>query len=442
MEYFDESYQQQIDTLESLHSTYLAALSSLPNVDDFTNHPLAREHQSTISERYNSLKTAMQSNIARIEEKKQNPKALIELESTEVKVDSFNKSVAKLNESVGSYNDRLKNRDASLEALRNEFWQLMRWDYDQTLSRFSLDLSSTNKKLDELGRDTKKVDSDLVAAGNEILEAQKDTVNVDAAVDAINAGLLDLGIDDFHVHKHTETRYRVIRENESVDAFQTLSEGEKAMISFLYFCELCKGKSNAEETATQRIVVIDDPISSMSHVFIFNVGRLIKSVFFEDDRYSQVIVLTHSLYFFYELTETKHERRKETQRLFRLSKPASGSSIQKMKYEEIQSDYQAYWSVVNDPNHPPALIANCMRNIVEYFFNFVGKKDLNNVFRMSELQDMKFQAFYRYINRESHSLGQNIIDLKEFDYEMFKSGLKLVFEATGYSDHFRAMSKL
>ena len=82
-----------------------------------------------------------------------------------------------------------------------------------------------------------------------------------------------------------------------------------------------------------------------------------------------------------------------------------------------------------------------MRNIVEYFFNFVRKKDLNNVFQMNELQDPKYQAFCRYINRESHSLGQNIIDMKEFNYDVFREGLRLVFEKTGYLDHFKARSK-
>ena len=112
-----------------------------------------------------------------------------------------------------------------------------------------------------------------------------------------------------------------------------------------------------------------------------------------------------------------------------------------MKYEEIQNDYQAYWAVINDPDQPAALLANCMRNVVEYFFNFVKRRDLNNVFQMPELQDTKYQAFCRYVNRESHSLGQNILDLKEFDYDVFREGLRLVFEKTGYADHYNEMSK-
>jgi len=88
------------------------------------------------------------------------------------------------------------------------------------------------------------------------------------------------------------------------------------------------------------------------------------------------------------------------------------------------------------------LIANCMRNIIEYFFNFIEKKDLSNVMNIPVLQDTKYQAFWRYINRESHSLGQNIFDIKEFDYEAFKDAFRLVFECCGYNKHYEKMMKL
>ncbi|TXL06258.1 hypothetical protein BMR07_07620, partial [Methylococcaceae bacterium CS1] len=117
------------------------------------------------------------------------------------------------------------------------------------------------------------------------------------------------------------------------------------------------------------------------------------------------------------------------------------SNVVKMKYEEIQNDYQTYWSVVKDDASPPALIANCMRNIIEYFFNFVQKKDFNNVFQKPALSGDMYQAFSRYMNRESHSLGQNIFDIKEFDYSIFKDGLRLLFEECGYSDHYKVMIK-
>jgi wobble nucleotide-excising tRNase len=98
--------------------------------------------------------------------------------------------------------------------------------------------------------------------------------------------------------------------------------------------------------------------------------------------------------------------------------------------------------VINDDKQPAALIANCMRNILEYFFNFVQKKDLSNVLQLPALQGNKYQAFVRYINRESHSLGQNIIDFKEFNYNDFKEAFKLLFENAGYPEHYKKMSKI
>ena len=94
---------------------------------------------------------------------------------------------------------------------------------------------------------------------------------------------------------------------------------------------------------------------------------MIHNEFLRTDTYEQVFILTHSLYFFYELTNIKREERERDQKLFRLIKNEHGSSFSTMKYEEIQNDYQAYWYVIKDQNQPPALIANCMRNIIEYF---------------------------------------------------------------------------
>jgi len=97
--------------------------------------------------------------------------------------------------------------------------------------------------------------------------------------------------------------------------------------------------------------------------------------------------------------------------------------------------------VIKDEKQPPALIANCMRNIIEYFFNFVEKKDLNNFFLQEPLNNNRYQSFYRYINRESHSLGQNIYDFKEFNYNDFKDAFKSLFRIAGYEEHYRKMIK-
>ena len=69
------------------------------------------------------------------------------------------------------------------------------------------------------------------------------------------------------------------------------------------------------------------------------------------------------------------------------------------------------------------------------------KKEFGNVFQMAALKPNKFQAFNRYMNRESHSLAQNLIDLKDFDHEVFMEGLKILFVELGYEEHYKAMMK-
>lgn len=440
-EYFDDAYEADLSTLRNLAQTLRDAREALPGVSQYSEHELTRDLRSKIEKLYGDCTQVFETNLRQLEGKIRTPSKSVELRNCAPTFRAFNMAVCEINARIRDHNKKVSDRAASLDAIKMRFWQLMRWQYDQTVTRYLADKNELDARIAALGKEKASLDTEVANQNSVIAEAQRETVNIDQAVERINARLVDLGIDDFSIKKHSDSLYRIVRQDQTDDVFHTLSEGERMIISFLYFCELALGRLSSEDTGTHRIAVIDDPISSLSHVYIFNVGQLIRRLFFQSDRFRQVFVLTHSLYFFYELTDTKHDRRKEHQKLFRMVKNSSGSQIQEMKYEEIQNDYQAYWSVVNDPGQPAALLANCMRNIIEYFFNFVKKRDLNNVFQMPALQDSKYQAFCRYVNRESHSLGQNILDLKEFDYEVYREGLRLVFEMTGYGDHYREMSK-
>ncbi|KKO48356.1 hypothetical protein VT06_11690 [Arsukibacterium sp. MJ3] len=437
--YFDESYSSSIDQIEGLLSRYSTALEQLTSLDIYKSNPFSIEELPALTEQHGKLAKKLEKNASLITAKNNSPSMRVSLESTRNEVANFNELLEKINAKISKHNEKLENIDAELNKLKRLFWDLMRWDYDQTISALEVQVTTSNQKLTE-SNEREKVATGIVASKkSEISILQKSTVNIEEAIDNINIGLVQIGISDFSIAKHNDTLYKIVRLGNSTADFSSLSEGEKMIISFLYFCELCKGKRNASEVPGKKVVVIDDPISSLSHIFVFNIGRLIKSEFFDSANFEQVFVLTHSLYFFYELADSNHKRRNEQQKLFRLFKNDAGSQILKMSYEEVQNDYHSYWSVVTDSAQPPALIANCMRNIVEYFFNFVQKQDLSNVIQMPELQGNKHQAFCRYINRESHSLGQNIFDYKEFDYESFREGLKLVFEVTGYIEHHNKM---
>jgi len=440
-EYFDESYEADLTAIKELRKQYAEAIQLIPDKSTFENNPKFENHKKDFEIKYNAFTQVVKENLKLIDDKIKSPSIQITLKSSVTALNELNEIIDNINKQVKEHNKKIDQKETALIDLKTDFWNIMRWEYDQIISSYISDKAQYQKNNFEIKQDISKLESDIQKQKEIIIEQQKQTVNIEVAIANINNGLLDLGIHDFKIEKYDENLYKIVRENQDNRIFHTLSEGEKMIISFLYFLELCRGKKDATEATKKKIIVIDDPISSLSHIYIFNVGRLIQNEFLRNSKYEQIFILTHSLYFFYELTDIDHERRKLNQKLFRLRKNSHGSEFIEMKYEEIQNDYQAYWAIIKDEQQPPALIANCMRNVIEYFFNFVEKKNLSAFVQIKEMQNNRFQAFCRYINRESHSLGQNIFDIKEFDYSEFRDAFACLFKVTGYEDHYKKMIK-
>ena len=97
--------------------------------------------------------------------------------------------------------------------------------------------------------------------------------------------------------------------SESNDVFNTLSEGEKNFIAFLYFNEICKGTLEKDNKDKKKIVVIDDPVSSLDSQALFIVTTIIRDLAkkkgrsandkkeFYNPHIEQIFVLTHNIYF-------------------------------------------------------------------------------------------------------------------------------------------------
>lgn len=440
-DYFDETFSEALTALKYHQATYDAYVRSQLGFDAFKGTPFYEARKSEIDAYFSALENLWKANQEAIERKVRAPSTPVTLLSSVESINALNAVIDDVNTAIGDHNAKIGNREAALEKIKGEFWTICRWEYKAAIDTY---VERAKEYEDEKAADkikSEKLENDKKTLSHDLVEIQKKTVNIEHAIEVINSRLTDLGIDSFKIIQAAENRYKVSRNGIEGEDFLTLSEGEKTVISFLYFVELCKGKRSPTQIGGKKFVVIDDPISSLSHLYVFNIGELIKSEFSNSDKFEHVVVLTHSLYFFYELTENNKDRRDEKQKLIRIAKNAAGSKILDMKYEEIQNDYHAYWNVILDEQQHPALIANCMRNIIEYFFNFVQKIPLANIFQQAKFKDPKHLAFYRFMNRESHSVGQNIFDHKEFDYARFKDSFKLVFEDAGFPEHYAAMVK-
>ena len=107
--------------------------------------------------------------------------------------------------------------------------------------------------------------------------------------------------------------YEVIREDGRVA--DHLSEGERNFIAFLYFYHVVRGSQSETDSGKDKIVIIDDPVSSMDSSALFIVSALVREMIgvcsnnvsgaavsgdgtdYEGKYIQQLFILTHNDFF-------------------------------------------------------------------------------------------------------------------------------------------------
>jgi wobble nucleotide-excising tRNase len=436
--YFDQGYQEKILELNSLDSKYFSAYNTIKNNEhQYLENPFIKNRETEFKLLFNNLIQKLSSNWSEINKKVKNPSQAVILESSLLEKSALNDFLNEIIKEIKAHNLKIQDKEKTKKEIIDNFWQIMRWDYDQTIENYYVQKDKLDQEKKEIEGRIVKFTDDKTGQENIIKDAQKESINIDDAIDNIKSELKFFGAEGFTIIKVGKDSYKLQRLGEEKTSFKTFSEGEKTIISFLYFLELCKGKESEDEGVTEKVIVIDDPISSLSHIYVFNVAQLIRGLF-SSDKYKQVFILTHNLYFFHELLYKQKKIK-----LFRITKSSDkGSNISEMQQNEIQNDYQAYWQIIKDHGDGKAsnaLLANSMRNIVEHFFCFIDKKkDFGEITKSLESEE-KYCFFIRYINKESHSDAVNICDTKEIEPDIFKEAFQKIFEDSGYKDHYNKM---
>ena len=438
--YFDETYNIKVATLIKIKESYKLELQLSDYMRDF----LQENDKEKLRRLLSDLRSVVETNISKIYKKINTPSESLSLVATVDKVQAINNFIDEKNEEIKVFNGMVRDKESTIKKLKMEFWQCQRSEYNHVILRYNKTRNTLYRKRGEIVEKIKAAESEIGKLDLTISEQQKKVTNIDQTIDEINNHLIAFGIQDFNIVKHDEFSYRIKRPyEEGKTTFKSLSEGEKTVISFLYFVELCRGMADPTDTK-RKIVVIDDPISSLSHMYVFNIAQLIKRHFtgIENKNFIQCFILTHSLYFFHELVDAKSARsscdkKKNHQKFFRIHK-GDRSLIKIMGHNEIRNEYEVYWDLVKNASHENMpLVANAMRNIIEYFFGFFeGKNNLNDIFQKNEFNDAKYQSFKRYINRESHGDPINIHDYKEWDLGIFTQAFRDVFYVSGNENHY------
>ena len=273
--YFDASYEADVNSLKSFLEKYTQAIQSIPSKSTFESNPKFEPYRKDFEIKYNAFVKVIEDNKNLIEDKIKTPSVSISLKNSIIALEELNEIINKINSLVAEHNKNIDQKETVKAAIKKTFWEIMRWDYDQIISSINTDKAASKNKTDILEIILKDNLTQITTQNTIISEQQQKTINIEEAILSINNGLFDLGITDFQIQKYSDNFYKIVRDGNEDRVFRSLSEGEKMIISFLYFLELCRGKKEATETNKKKIVVIDDPISSLSHIYVFNVGRLV-----------------------------------------------------------------------------------------------------------------------------------------------------------------------
>ncbi len=427
-EYFDESYKEKIQLIDKLLNEYKGKVeafleSILVIQNDFNPDNL-------ISNAYIQLQELFESNFRVIEEKiktSNERKSLNSLSTLKPELSTIIKSIIDNNATFSELESNRKN-------LIDEMWLFMANASKNNIEGFAEKLAKyqrINSLANELILD---YEAKVVVSKQTIETLRGQTVNTKEAVDNINLILKNSGFESFEIDEkdtvNNISQYYLKRPNSTDEEpiFKSLSEGEKSFISFLYFYQLCVGTDDILNNGTKKkIIIIDDPVSSLDSQALFVVSTLIHQLIlrkgddnrpnrksFKNETIVQVFILTHNLYFYKEVSFDKRPMCTDYWH-YRVDKTNNQTAISGQYNKMVSDDYSMLWQTTKElkENLPQntmlnVVIANTMRRIIESYVNFIGlgKDSWSSVLNENQNSPEYYLkcAFISAINDESHKI--------------------------------------
>lgn len=446
---FDASYERRLQRVQQLADGYASGVAQTDAliIRLLEDEPLASETPD-IRLAWATAHRALVENVQGMREKILSPQSVVGLTPTEELLAGVRQAISVAAQRVSLYNQRLQRRGAELAKIERALWQYLARENRAVLELYQTTSSSIASALERIKGAAAELSTNIAAAEVRLTQLRAGTAGTERAIAAINGRLIALGIDSFTIVNHSaKNLYCLSRPGKGVDDYASLSEGEKTLITFLYFVELINGSEVADKSAPldRKIVLIDDPISSLSHNYVYDIAATIsRDVMALKDQagkqIKQVIVLTHSLFFFNELLQV-HVAAKSFE-LKRVLKN-NWSAVVPMDRGELKNDYEAWWQVVRDARTDSvgcATLANAMRCILERFFYFTkGKKSWENAMKQVEDGDRRFVPLSRYLNHHSHADANTLTDFGDYDVAYCLAKLEDVFRRSGHYEHYCAM---
>ena len=440
-EYFDEAFVTDSKAIDALATNYATDATRLQQQ---LATIIASPSKFLVVEKLKAEKELLDAKITlnnqRIAGKKKEASQVVELESLANVTTAIKTVIDDANTQVATHNKMVANLATERTTLISQVWKFALGELKADFDAFKTAKDALDKAITAMTGQIEKATEERRKKAADIRELEKQTTSVQPTIDGINELLSSFGFQGFKLAKTAiGTSYKLVRSDGS-DAKATLSEGEKTFVTFLYFYHLLKGSESDSGMTTDRIVVFDDPVSSLDSDILFIVGSLIKSVFDEvregTGHIKQVFVLTHNVYFHKEVTFNPDRRKvamgEETFWVVRKSNLVS--KIEKHNTNPIKTSYELLWSEVRRTDRSNLTIQNTLRRILENYFKILGGVDPDKICGMFGGKE-KFicKSLFSWVNDGSHFAHDDLY--VSIDSSMVETYLKVFRDIFKKSDH-------
>lgn len=448
-EYFDETYLTDMAALNLLAENYGAVSSTiLSRLEELQAQGRKHVDQAALQAEFDRFRSRFDANRKLVESKRKEPSSVVTLESTDDIAEAISRLIASSNDAIATHNDMVANHASEKTKLTKEIWKFLIEEEKASIKTYLDGNSALAKAVSSLTEGIRKKQDVHRDAKAELTKLEKSITSVQPTVTDINDTLESFGFTGFKLATAGERDhlYVVVRED-GTDATSTLSEGEKSFITFLYFYNLIRGSHAESGMTANRIIVFDDPVSSLDSDVLFIVSALIKRVLVEakdgQGLVKQAFVLTHNIYFHKEVSfDPRRKSKSQKHESFWIVRKVDNiSTLQSYDHNPIRTSYELLWSEVRNPDRSNITIQNTLRRILENYFTILGNRDKDDIImRFVGKEKQVCASLYSWVNDGSHSAHDECyVSPHEGQVESYLAVFKRIFEVSGHGAHYDMM---
>jgi len=444
---FDETYNQQIIELNVYKTNYIQAISSIiENLKQIIQRPIEILDFSGLKTHIRLLEQEFWNNIQTIDEKVKSPSNAVQLKYLSTDLAKAQEYINSYRKIIESNNLTAKNIEKEKTKLKSEIWRFIAHELSTEIVTYQNKLKGLQTGINNIQAQINQRETTKQNLEKQITEREAKNTSIIHTRNEINKILKSFGFINFSISEADKGYYKIVRQN-GVDAKETLSEGEYTFITFLYFFQLIKGSIKESGLSGDKVVVIDDPISSLDSNVLFIVSNLVKEIIKDchnkQNGIKQVFILTHNIYFHKEVTFKGSRKSASKEESFWIVRNLNNQSdIIKHDENPIQTTYELLWREIKNPDQiNKVTIFNTLRRILEYYFNIIGGLDYEKSIDEFEGEEkIIFKSLFSWINDGSHFINDDLVVYSEPEnIEKQLDVFKEIFKKLKHESHYNMM---